>query len=50
MMVIEHPDYDELPMVIKTAISEKDYCWLTDEQRAHLLEDLTNPDPEDFGD
>jgi len=39
-----HPEYEELPEAVKTGISEKDHAWLTDEQRAHLLEDFCTPD------
>lgn len=39
-----HPDYNKLPTPIKMNISEKEYAWLTDEQRENLLEDLCNPD------
>lgn len=42
----QHPDYDDLPDVLKSALSPKEFAWLTDSQRADIVSDLCNPDVE----
>jgi hypothetical protein len=41
-----HPEYDDLPDVIKVAVSPKEFAWLTDSQRTSLIADLCTPDVE----
>lgn len=41
-----HPEYEDLPDVIKVAVSAKDFAWLTDSQRAELITDFCTPDVE----
>jgi hypothetical protein len=43
----EHPDYDNLPDVIKQYYTPKEYSWLGDEDRARLFETECNPEPEE---
>jgi hypothetical protein len=43
-----HPEYDNLPDPIKSSYSAEEYSWMTDEQRASLLERECLPD--DMGD
>lgn len=39
------PDpYDQLPAVIRQYYSRNEYLWLTDAQKAHLIEDNTEPE------
>jgi len=39
-----HPDYDQLPEVIKTVYSHKEYAWLSDDEKARLIETECNPE------
>lgn len=39
------PDpYDQLPACIRQYYSRREYLWLTDDQKAHLTEDNTEPE------
>ena len=38
-----HPDYAGLPECIKRIYSEKEYCWLSDEEKRALVRDTCNP-------
>lgn len=39
------PDpYDQLPEVIRQYYSRTEYLWLTDEQKAHLTQENTEPE------
>ena len=41
------PDgYDGLPDSIKAIVSPKEYAWRSDPEKARLVQDLTEPDPE----
>ena len=40
-------EYQQLPEVIKTYLTEKEYQYLGDQQRRTLIEDMTCPEPED---
>lgn len=42
-----HPEYDALPESIKAEVSEKEHAWMTDEQRARLMDDFCLPEPEE---
>ena len=42
-----HPDYDALPEAIKATFTEKEYSWLSDEERNNLQRDMTMPDVEE---
>ena len=42
-----HPDYENLPTVIKESITEKEYSWMPDEERKNLQRDMTMPDVEE---
>ena len=46
-MELRCPEYDELPEVIKSNITLKDYLNMGDKGRRELLEDMTTPEPED---
>ena len=39
-------DYSRLPMAIRVAISRTDYLWMSDAQKARLVQDETEPDDE----
>lgn len=34
----EHPDYEQLPPVIKALYTPEEHAWLGDEERARILE------------
>lgn len=36
--------YDELPDSIKATLSRKEFIWLTDKQKAELVQQATEPD------
>lgn len=36
--------YDELPDPVRQYYSRQDYMWLTDEQKAHLIQTETEPE------
>lgn len=38
--------YEQLPMAIRQYYSEAEYMFLTDDQKAHLQQTETEPDPE----
>lgn len=38
--------YDALPESIRAYISPREYLWLSDAEKARLLQDETEPDPE----
>lgn len=40
----DQSDYDNLPEGIKATMSRKEYAWLTDEQKAHFVENECLPD------
>jgi hypothetical protein len=42
-----HPDYENLPEVLKAQYTPEQYAWLGDEQRRTLQEDETTPDWEE---
>ncbi|MCR4308113.1 MAG: hypothetical protein NUV80_06150 [Candidatus Berkelbacteria bacterium] len=42
-----HPDYANLPECIKSVYTPKEYAWLDDESRRHLIEDMTLPEVEE---
>lgn len=42
-----HPDYKRLPEVIQAQITPEQYAWLSDEERARLIEDCTMPEVEE---
>lgn len=45
--VLQAPDqYDELPDPIKSIVSRREYLWLSDRQKAEILQELCDPDPE----
>lgn len=37
-------DYDELPEVVRQYYSRKEYLWLTDQQKADLIQLETEPE------
>ena len=39
-----HPEYDKLPECIKHTLTEKEFAWLDDAQRARLIESETMPE------
>lgn len=41
-----HPEYRELPAGIKTAVSEKEYSWMSEGQRQRLQDEFCMPEPE----
>ena len=42
----QNSDYDSLPEPIKLVVSPKEYAWLSDAEKARLVQDLTEPEPE----
>lgn len=38
--------YDELPEAIKATLSSKEYLWLSDAEKARLIQNETEPEPE----
>lgn len=38
--------YVELPDAIKATLSPKEYLWLSDAEKARLIQNETEPDPE----
>lgn len=47
MSYTPHPDYENLPKVIQSAITPKEYAWLPDAERNRLIDDMTLPEAED---
>jgi len=43
----KHPEYDQLPSVVKGLVSEKEHAWMGEEQRRRLVEDMCNPEIEE---
>jgi len=43
------PRYDALPESIKFMYSPEEYAWLSDEEKAHIVERECMPDPDEFG-
>lgn len=41
-----HDPYDDLPEAIQQYYSRQEYLWLTDAQKATLMQDETEPDTE----
>jgi len=39
-------EYDELPEAVKVRLSPKEYLWLSDAEKARLIQTETEPDPE----
>lgn len=39
-------DYEKLPQHIKEAVSEREYLWLSDGEKARLEQTETEPEPE----
>lgn len=39
-------DYDALPEAIKEAYTEQQYLWLSDAEKARLIQTETEPEPE----
>ena len=39
-------DYDSLPEVIKSQITQTEWLWLSDAQKATYAQDQCDPDPE----
>jgi hypothetical protein len=37
-------DYDKLPEPIKHIVSEREYLWLSDNEKAHLIEQECDPE------
>jgi len=37
-------DYDALPEPIKMVVSQREYLWLSDDEKARLEQDLTEPE------
>lgn len=46
-MISQNDDYDSLPEVIKQYYSKEDYLWLSDEQKAKLVQSETEPEWEE---
>jgi hypothetical protein len=40
----QHDPYDALPEVIRQYYSRNEYLWLTDDQKAHLFQENTEPE------
>lgn len=38
--------YDGLPAVVRANVTRAEYDWMSNEQRATLLDELCNPEPE----
>lgn len=43
----KHPDYDALPESLKMTVTEKEFCWLSDEEKRNLQHEFCMPDPEE---
>ena len=41
-----HPDYDKLPDVIKMSVTPREFSFMTDQQRASLISECTEPEVE----
>lgn len=39
-------DYEKLPAAIKEIVSEREYLWLSDAEKARLEQTETEPEPE----
>lgn len=39
-----HPDYQSLPVCVKASVTAKEYLWMGDYSRRHLLKDMTEPE------
>lgn len=37
-------EYDDLPVVIKSQVTHKEYRWMGEQGRARLMRDFTEPD------
>lgn len=37
-------EYDALPEIIRGHITRKEYLWMSDDQKANLIEELTTPE------
>jgi hypothetical protein len=42
-----HPDYENLPESIKMAVSEKEFCWLSELEKQQLQDDFCMPQVEE---
>lgn len=40
----DHDDYDELPEPVKMTLSREEFLWLSDGEKARLIEDFTDPE------
>ncbi len=46
-----HDSYEALPPVVRGHITREEFAWLSDDEKARLLEDMTVPElPEDCPD
>lgn len=38
--------YDELPEPVRMTLTRREYLWLSDDEKARLVQSLCDPDPE----
>jgi hypothetical protein len=42
-----HPDYDQLPEVLRHMVSPEEYAWMGNQGRKQLVDDICYPDWEE---